>query len=80
VLSSCMAIYKLRLFGANGKVAVVQRLTAATDDEALATVLGMIQRASWVAKFDLWEGERPVEGVAPTMRTGKPRPKKKPRR
>jgi hypothetical protein len=68
-----MAIYKLRLFGATGKLAAVQRISAASDDEALSIVRRMFEKTSAVARFDLWDGERRVEGVAPTMRKEKPR-------
>ena len=68
-----MAIYKLRLFDATGKITAVQRLSAATDKEAMSIARAMVNRASAVSKFDLWEGERHIEGVAPTMRQGKHR-------
>ena len=68
-----MTIYKLRLFDAGGRIAAVQRLSAATDKEALSIVRVMLKEASAVAKFDLWQGERRIEGAAPTMRKGKPR-------
>jgi hypothetical protein len=74
-----MAIYVLRLYGANGKIAAVRRLSAETDEKALTIVHGTFEETSAIARFDLWQGERRVEGVAPTMRGGKPRPKKKPR-
>ena len=68
-----MTIYKLRLFGASGKIVAVQRLSAATDKEALSIVRGMFKEGSAAPRFDLWQGERRVEGDAPTMRKGKPR-------
>jgi hypothetical protein len=35
--------------------------------------LRWLKGASAVARFDVWQGERRIEGVAPTMRKGKPR-------
>ena len=63
--SMSMPVYKLRLFA-------VQRLSAATDEEALSIVRGMFKEASPAAKFDLWEGERRIGGAAP-IKKGKPR-------
>ena len=68
-----MAIYVLRLYGANGKIAAVRRLSAWTDEEAQSIVRGMFEETSAVARFDLWQGERHVEGVAPTSRKRKRR-------
>ncbi|HLJ64429.1 MAG TPA: hypothetical protein VKT70_10005 [Stellaceae bacterium] len=60
-----MVIYKLRLFDGNGRVVAVQRLSAASDDEALSIIHGMFEKTSVVARFDLWEGERRVKGSVP---------------
>jgi hypothetical protein len=46
---------------------------AETDKEALLMARDMVEGASAVARFDIWQGERRVEGVAPTMKKGKPR-------
>ncbi len=70
-----MAIYHLRSFGPTGRIVSVHKLSAADDQEALAMAAEMVRGASGVAAFDLWDGERRVHGVAPTMRA-----QKKPRR
>ena len=74
-----MTIYTLRWFNSSRRIIAVQRLSAETDKEALSMARDMVQGASAVARFDLWQGERNIEGVAPTMK-GKPRAEKKPRR
>ena len=68
-----MTIYTLRSFAASGRVVAVQRFSAETDKEALSMARDMVKAASAVARFDVWQGERRIEGVAPTMRKGKPR-------
>jgi hypothetical protein len=68
-----MAIYKLRLFDDAGKLAAVQRLSAFNDDEALSIVRSMFEKTSADTRFDLWDGERRVEGMAPTIRKGQRR-------
>jgi hypothetical protein len=74
-----VTIYTLRSFASSGRIIAVHRLSAGTDQEALAMARDMVKEASTVARFDLWQGERNIEGVAPTMK-GKPRAEKKPRR
>ena len=74
-----MAIYLLRSLGPGGKVLGAQRFSALGDPEALTVAAEMVE-GSAVATFEVWQGDRRVEGVSPTIRTGKPRPKKKPRR
>jgi hypothetical protein len=69
-----MAIYTLRSFASSGRIIAVQRLSAGTNQEALAMARDMVKEASAVARFDVWEGERRIKGLAPTMRKGKPRP------
>ena len=68
-----MTIYTLRSFAMTGRIVAVQRLSAETDEEALSMALGMVDGASVVARFDLWQAERQIHGAAPTM-------KEKPRR
>ena len=68
-----MTMYTLRSFTSNGRIVAVQRFSAETDKEALAMAHDMIDGASAVARFDLWQGDRRIEGTAPTMRKGKPR-------
>ena len=68
-----MAIYTLRSFASSGRIVAVQRFSAETDNEALSMARDMVKRASAVARFDVWQGERRIEGAAPTMRKGKPR-------
>ena len=68
-----IAIYHLRSFAVSGKIIAVRRFPAETDNEALSIAHDMVEGASSVARFDLWQGERRIEGVAPTMRKGKPR-------
>ena len=51
----------------------MQRFSAADDTEAVVMAHAMVSGAAAVAGFDLWEGERPIHGTAPTMRKGKPR-------
>ena len=54
----------------------VQRFSARADEEAVAIAHAMFKDASPVASFDLWEGNRPVHGAAPSMRLAR-RPKKR---
>jgi len=68
-----MAIYMLRSFAMTGRIIAVQRLSAENDKEALSMARDMVKGASAVARFDLWQGERRIEGGAPTA-------KEKPRR
>ena len=68
-----MTIYTLRSFASSGRIVTVQRLSAEHDKEALSMARDMVKGASAVARFDLWQGERRVDGAAPTMRKGKPR-------
>jgi hypothetical protein len=68
-----MAISMLRSFASSGRIIAVQRLCAEMDNEALSMARGMVKGASVIARFDLWQGERRIEGAAPTMRKGKPR-------
>jgi hypothetical protein len=67
-----VTIYRLRSFAPSNRIIAVQRFSAANDDEAVTIASGMVDGAAAFAAFDLWEGERRVEGVAPTMRKGKP--------
>ena len=67
-----MAIYRLRSFGPTGRVISAHKLSAADDREALAQAREMVRGASGVTIFDLWQGERRIEGKAPTGRK-KPR-------
>ena len=66
-------MYTLRSFASSGRIVAVHRLSAETDAEALSMARDMVDGASAVARFDLWEGERRIDGAAPTMRKGKPR-------
>ena len=68
-----MTIYTLRSFASSGRIAAVRCLSAATDTEAVSIVRSMFKEASAAARFDIWQGERRIEGVPPTMRKGKPR-------
>jgi hypothetical protein len=68
-----MMMYTLRSFASSGRIVAVQRLSADTDEEALSMARDMVAGASAVARFDLWQGERRVDGAAPTMRKEKPR-------
>jgi hypothetical protein len=68
-----MAMYTLRSFTSSGRIVAVQRLSAATDEEALSMARDMVKGASAVARFDVWQAERQIHGAAPTMK-GKPRP------
>jgi hypothetical protein len=68
-----MTIYTLRSFASSGRILAVQRFSADTDNEALAMAREMVKGASAVARFDLWQDDRCIEGVAPTTRKGKPR-------
>ena len=67
-----MAIYTLRSFASSGRIVAVQRLSAEDDKEALSMARDMVKGASAVARFDLWQAERRIEGKAPTAK-GKPR-------
>jgi hypothetical protein len=49
-------------------------LSAEDDKEALAMAHDMVAGASAVARFDVWQGERRIIGVAPTMREKSPAP------
>jgi hypothetical protein len=44
------------------------RFSAETDKEALSMAHDTIDGASAVARFDLWQDERHIEGAAPTMK------------
>jgi len=68
-----MAIYTLRSFASSGGIVAVHRFSAEDDKEALTMARDMVAGASAVARFDVWQGERRIEGAAPTMRKGKPR-------
>jgi hypothetical protein len=63
-----MTVYRLRSFGSDRKLIAVQKLSAATDDEAVATAREMVASASAVSAFDLYEDERRIAGAAPTAR------------
>ena len=66
-------IYTFRSFASSGRIVAVQRLSAETDEEALAMAREMVKRASAAASFDLWQDHRCIEGEAPTTRKGKRR-------
>jgi hypothetical protein len=66
-------VYTFRSFASSGRVVAIQRLSAETDEEALAMAREIIKGASAAASFDLWQDDRCIEGEAPTMRKGKPR-------
>jgi len=68
-----MTIYTLRSFASSGRIVAVQRLSAEDDKEALAMACDMVEGAAAVAKFDLWQGERRIEGTELRMKKGKPR-------
>jgi hypothetical protein len=68
-----MAIYTLRSFASSGRIVAVQRLSAETDKEALSMAREMVAAASAVASFDLWQGERRIQGMELRMKKGKPR-------
>jgi hypothetical protein len=74
--SNGTAIYHLRSFAVSGKIIAVQRFSAETDKEALSMARDMVKGASAVARFDVWQGERRIEGAVPTMRKGRPRLKR----
>jgi hypothetical protein len=67
-----MAIYRLRSFGPTGRIVSTHELSAADDREALAQAREMVRGASGVTIFDLWQGERRIEGKAPTRKKEKP--------
>jgi hypothetical protein len=71
--SARMTIYTLRSFNSSRRIIAVQRLSAETDKEALSMARDMVKGASAVARFDLWQGERCIEGTAPTIRKRKSR-------
>ena len=54
---------------------MVQRLSAENDKEALSMACDMVKGASAVARFDLWQGERRIQGAATTMKKRKPHPR-----
>ncbi len=66
-----MAIYRLRSFSPTGRIISVHKLSAADDQEAVAQARAMVQGASGVASFDLWDDGRRIEGAVP--RREKPR-------
>jgi hypothetical protein len=66
-------IYTFRSFASSGRIVAVQRLSAETDEEALAMAREMVKGAPAVARFDLWQDHRCIEGAARTMRREKPR-------
>jgi hypothetical protein len=68
-----MTMYTLRSLAPSGRIIAVQRLSAETDKETLLMAHDMVDGASAVARFDLWQAERHILGTAPTMK-GKPRP------
>jgi hypothetical protein len=69
----CMTMYTLRSFASSGRIVAVQRLSAETDREALSMARDMVKGAATVTRFDVWQGERHIEGPPPRMRKGKPR-------
>jgi hypothetical protein len=66
-------IYTFRSFASSGRIVAVQRLSAETDEEALAMAREMVKGAPAVARFDLWQDHRCIEGEARTVRKEKPR-------
>ena len=68
-----MAIYTLRSFASSGRIVAVNRLSADTSEEALSIARGMIEGAAAVVRYDLWQDDRRIEGVAPTMKKRNPR-------
>ena len=66
-----MTIYTPRSFAASGRIIAVQRLSVETDKEALSMGRDMVKGASAVARFDVWRGERRIEGATPTIRERK---------
>ena len=66
-------IYIFRSFASSGRIVAVQRLSAETDEEALAMAREMVKGAPAVARFDLWQDHRCIEGEARTVRKEKPR-------
>ena len=68
-----MTIYTLRSFASTGRIVAVQRFSTETDKDALSMARDMVAGASAVARFDLWQGERRIEGAAPPMKKRKPR-------
>jgi hypothetical protein len=69
-----MAMYTLRSFASSGRIIAVQRFSAETDKQALSMARDMVEGAAAVARFDLWQGERRIEGAAPPMKKRNPRP------
>ena len=68
-----MSIYTLHSFGSSRRIAAVQRFSAETDKGTLSMARDMIDGTSAVAWFDVWQGERRIEGVALTIRKRKSR-------
>ena len=68
-----MMMYTLRSFASSGRILAVSRLSADTDEEALSMAREMVAAASAVASFDLWQGERRIQGTELRMKKGKPR-------
>jgi hypothetical protein len=68
-----MTISTLRSFTSSGRIVAVQRFSAETDEEALTVARKMVKEAPAVARFDLWQRVRHIEGEAPTPRKEKPR-------
>jgi len=58
-----MALYRLCLIGANGRIAAVQRLRADTDKEALSIARETVKGHAKVSGFALWTGPRRVDGM-----------------
>jgi hypothetical protein len=71
--STVADIYTFRSFASSGRIVAVQRLSAETDEEALAMAREMVKGTSAVSRFDLWQDHRCIEGEARTMRKEKPR-------
>ena len=66
-------MYTLRSFASSGRIVAVQRFFAEDDKEALSMARDMVDGASAVARFDLWQGERRIQGTELRMKKGKPR-------
>ncbi len=61
-----MMVYKFRSFDLDSRIIAVERFFAATDAEAITMARAVLDRDQAVASFDLWEGERLIDGATPT--------------
>lgn len=72
-----MPTYSFRSFAHNRRIIAIRRFVAATDAEAMSIASAMVGGAQTVERFDLWEGNLPIDGAAPIIKKRRSGPKNK---